>query len=170
MDGNNIIILPQIAQWTFSILEKCWFFANVIWFHAEHNIVSHLSLHYYLHKNEFKTNINFQVFSTFLCELYHTLKGVIFSLLRPDLLLSISSAIVALNSVSVISRCSIGTNPSSKQDFAIPIMFLAACTSRFSWYPQLQTYILSASVISFFTEWHLGHSFVVGINLSRTTV
>ena len=43
------------------------------------------------------------------CELYHTLKGVIFSLPCPDLLLSISSAIEVLNSMSVISRCSVGT-------------------------------------------------------------
>lgn len=44
-----------------------------------------------------------------ISELYHALKGVIFSLRRPDLLWMITSSAVALNSVSVISRCSVGT-------------------------------------------------------------
>jgi len=95
----------------------------------------------------------------------------IFSLQRPGLQASLSgSPIEALNSMSVISRCSIGTNWFLEKTKSLIIsMFFAECISLSSTYPHSHAYVLSFKLILCFLP-HFGHHLVVGIHLSRTIV
>ena len=76
----------------------------------------------------------------------------------------------ALNSMSVTSRCSVGTNWFlEKTKFLIASMFFAEWISLSSEYPHSQTYVLSFKLTLCFLL-HFGHHLVVGIHLSRMIV
>ena len=108
--------------------------------------------------------------SAVLSELYHVLKGVVFSLPRSGSPSTLASPVEALNSVSVTSRCSAGTKfIFEKTRFFIASMFLAEWTSRSSEYLHSQTYIRSSRFMLCFFP-HFGHHLVVGIHLSSMMI
>ena len=78
--------------------------------------------------------------------------------------------IEVLNSMSVTSRCSVGTKFWDwKTRSLISSMFLAECTSLSSEYPHSHEYVRSLRLTLCFWP-HFGHHLVVGIHLSRMTV